>query len=109
MFAFGAGVALGAAWGYAFGGCNWRGGNVDVNVNRNTNFNNTINRNNFSQKIGQGGQGQWQHDASHRKGVSYRDQGTAQKFNRASTNDAIKCGVQYRGRAEQGRQQLGSS
>ena len=109
MFAFGAGVALGAAWGYAFGGCNWRGGNVDVNVNRNTNFNNTINRNNFSQKIGQGGQGQWQHDGSHRKGVSYRDQGTAQKFNRASTNDAIKSREQFRGRAEQGRQQLGSN
>ena len=37
--AFTAGVAPGAAWGYAWGGCNWRGGDVDVNVNRNTNFN----------------------------------------------------------------------
>jgi Protein of unknown function (DUF3300) len=106
MFAFGAGVALGAAWGYAFGGCNWRGGNVDVNVNRNTNFNNTINRNNFSQKIGQGGQGQWQHDASHRKGVSYRDNNTAQKFGRGADSKAAQSRESYRGRAETGRQDL---
>jgi Protein of unknown function (DUF3300) len=38
-FSFTAGVALGAAWGYAWGGCNWRGGDVDININRNTNFN----------------------------------------------------------------------
>ena len=37
--AFTAGVALGAAWGYAWGGCNWHGGDVDIDVNRNTNFN----------------------------------------------------------------------
>lgn len=106
MFAFGAGVALGAAWGYAWGNCNWGGGNVNVNVNQNTNFNNTINRNNFSQNIGQGGKGQWQHDASHRKGVSYRDQATAQKFNRGGDAQAVKSREAFRGRAEQGRQQL---
>ena len=44
MFAFGAGVAMGAAWGYAWGNSNWRGGNVDIDVNRNTNINNNINR-----------------------------------------------------------------
>ncbi len=106
MFAFGAGVALGAAWGYAWGGCNWRGGNVDVNVNRNTNFNSTINRNNFSQRVGQGGQGQWQHDPSHRKGVGYRDNNTAQKFNRGSDAQAAKAREDFRGRAEGGRQEL---
>src|SRR5215470_7391602 len=83
MFAFGAGVALGAAWGYAWGSCNWRGGDVNVNVNQNANFNRNINRNDFSNKIGQGGQGRWQHNPEHRKGVSYRDNATAQKFNRA--------------------------
>jgi Protein of unknown function (DUF3300) len=106
LFAFGAGVALGAAWGYAWGGANWRGGNVDVNINRNTNFNNTINRNNFSQRVGQGGQGQWQHDPSHRKGVGYRDNNTAQKFNRGSNAQAVQAREDFRGRADSGRQEL---
>jgi hypothetical protein len=114
MFAFGAGVAMGAAWGYAWGNCNWGGGDVDIDVNRNTNINNNINRDQAKQKlqergqINQKGQGKWQHNAEHRKGVSYRDQGTAQKFNKASTNDAIKSREQFRGRAEQGRQDFGS-
>src|SRR6266850_399424 len=112
MFAFGAGVAMGAAWGYAWGNSNWSGGDVDVDVNRNTNINNNINRDQAKQKLqergqlNQKGQGKWQHNPEHRKGVSYRDQGTAQKFNRASTNDAIKSREQFRGRAEQGRQDL---
>jgi len=113
MFAFGAGVAMGAAWGYAWGNCNWNGGDVDVDVNRNTNINNNINRDQAKQKlqergqVNQKGQGKFQHDPEHRKGVSYRDQGTAQKFNRASTNDAVKSREQFRGRADQGRQDLG--
>jgi Spy/CpxP family protein refolding chaperone len=113
MFAFGAGMAMGAAWGYAWGNCNWGGGDVDVDVNRNTNINNNINRDQAKQKlqdrgqVNQKGQGKWQHNPEHRKGVSYRDQGTAQKFNRASTNDSIKSREQFRGRAEQGRQDPG--
>jgi hypothetical protein len=109
---FGAGMAMGAAWGYAWGNSNWNGGEVDVDVNRNTTINNNINRDQAKQKLqerGQGnqtGQGKWQHNPEHRKGVSYRDQGTAQKFNRASTNDAIQSREQFRGRADQGRQDL---
>ena len=106
MLAFGTGIALGAAWGFAWGSCNWGHGNVDVNVNRNTNFNNTINRNNFSQKVGQGGQGQWQHDASHRKGVGYRDNATGEKFNRGTNAQQAKAREDFRGRAESGRQEL---
>jgi len=111
-FSFAAGVALGAAWGYAWGNCNWHGGDVNINVNQNTNFDNTINRNNFQQQlqnkgqIGQDGRGQWQHDASHRKGVSYRDNATAQKFNRGSDARTAKTREAYRGRAESGRQEL---
>jgi uncharacterized protein DUF3300 len=112
MMWFGAGMAMGAAWGYAWGNCNWNGGDVDIDVNRNTNFNQNINRDQAKQKlqergqVNQKGQGQWQHNPEHRKGVSYRDQGTAQKFNRASSPDAIKSREQFRGRAEQGRQDL---
>jgi len=107
MFAFGAGVAMGAAWGYAWGNCNWGGGDVDVDVNRNFNSNRNIDRSKY-QGGDRGQGGRFQHNPEHRKGVSYRDQGTAQKFNRASTNDAIKSREQFRGRAEQGRQDIGS-
>ena len=105
LFAFGAGVAVGAAWGYAWGNCNWGRGDVDVNVNRNANINTNINRGNYQNKItsGQGGQGKWQHNAEHRKGVSYRDQGTAQKYNRAGSGSA-QSREAYRGRAEAGQQ-----
>jgi hypothetical protein len=105
-FAFAAGVGLGMAWGYAWGNCNWGGGNVHYNYNQNVNINNNINRGKYASQLPAGGQGNWQHNAEHRKGVSYRDQGTAQRFNKASTNDAIKSREQFRGRAEQGRQDL---
>jgi hypothetical protein len=107
MMWFGAGMAMGAAWGYAWGNSNWNGGDVNINNSRNTNINNNIDRSKYAKQQPSGGQGKWQHNAEHRKGVSYRDQGTAQKFNRASTNDAIKSRDQFRGRAEQGRQDLG--
>jgi hypothetical protein len=108
-FSFTAGVALGAAWGYAWGGCNWRGGDVDVDINRNTNFNRNINRESYRANVqarGQSGRGTWQHDASHRRGVSYRDQGTAQRFNRGTNTQAATSREAFRGRAEQGRQDL---
>jgi hypothetical protein len=109
MFAFGAGVALGAAWGYAWGGANWRGGNVDVDINRNTNFNTNINREQAKQNLQARGQregGSFQHDPSHRKGVGYRDNATAQKFNRGGDAQAAKAREDFRGRAESGRQEL---
>ena len=108
-FAFATGVAIGAAWGYAWGHSNWHGGDVDIDINRNTNINNNINRDKYKaqyQGKGQGGQGNWQHDASHRGGVSYRDQGTAQKYNRGTGSEAAKSREAYRGKAEAGRQDL---
>jgi len=126
VFGFAAGVAVSSAWGYAWGHSDWHGGDVDIDYNRNTNINNNINREKYQQQAqgqgqrGQGGQGQgqrgqggqagqgnkWQHDASHRGGVSYRDQGTAQKYNRGTGGEAAKSREAYRGRAEQGRQDL---
>jgi len=109
--AFGAGVAMGAAWGYAWGHANWGGGDVNINASRNANFNNNINRDKYkndmkNKGLGEGGQGKWQHDASHRKGASYRDQGTAQKFGRGSSSNAVQSRESFRGRSEQGRQDL---
>jgi hypothetical protein len=99
LFSFGMGMAVGAAWGYAWGDCDWHGGDVDVDVNRNTNINNNINRGNYA-KLYQGRRGSWQHNPEHRKGVSYPDQGTAQKYKRASTSEAIQSRENFRGRAE---------
>jgi uncharacterized protein DUF3300 len=107
-FAFASGVAMGAAWGYAWGGCNWNGGEVDIDVDRNFESNRNINRErNATREQAGNRQGQWQHNPEHRKGVAYRDQGTAQKFNRTSSNEAIQSREQFRGRAEQGRQDIG--
>lgn len=106
LFSFGAGMAVGAAWGYAWGNCNWHGGDVDVDINRNTNINNSINRGNYATQY-QGGKGNWQHSPEHRKGVAYRDQATGQKYNRAATNDAVRSRDDYRGRTDSGRQDLG--
>lgn len=105
MLSFGVGMAVGAAWGYAWGGCDWHGGDVDVDIDRNTNINRNIDRGKYASQY-QGGRGQWQHNPEHRKGVSYRDQGTAQKYNRASTNEAVKSRENFRGRSEAGRQDL---
>jgi hypothetical protein len=111
MIGAGMRFAAGAAWGYAWGHANWHGGDVNINANRNTNINNNINREKYkndmkNKGLGEGGQGKWQHDASHRKGASYRDQGTAQKFNRGTSSDAAKSREAFRGRSEQGRQDL---
>jgi hypothetical protein len=72
-FAWGAGVA---AAGAIFGGCNWGRGDVNINVNRATSIDRNFNRTNV------GGGGQWQHDASHRKGVSYRDSASREKYSK---------------------------
>lgn len=97
--------AAGAAGGYAWGHSDWHGGDVDINVNRNANINTNINREKYAtqyQGKGQAGQGQWQHDAGHRGGVAYRDQGTAQKYNRGTSAEAAKSREAYRGKTGQG-------
>jgi len=103
-FSFAAGAAVGAAWGYAWGHSDWHGGNVDIDVNRNTNINNNIDRSKYQKNVtgGQGGQGKWQHDASHRGGVAYKDQATAQKYNRGTGGEAAKSREAYRGKTGQG-------
>jgi hypothetical protein len=110
LFSFGMGVAVGAAWGYAWGHCNWGGGDVNVNVNQNRNVNNNIDRSKHQNKVtgGEGGKGSWKHDPEHRKGAAYRDQPTAQKYDKAGSRDA-QSRDGYRGRGETGRQDPGRS
>jgi hypothetical protein len=80
IISFGLAVAIGAAWGYAWGGFGWSHHNVEINVYRNANFNTHINRTSYVNRIGGGGHGTWQHDPVHRKGVAYRDHNVAQRF-----------------------------
>lgn len=75
--AFGVGVAWGAA---VWGGCNWHGNDVNINVNNFNNFNRNTNINGGRDSLPGAGNSKWNHDASHRKGVNYKDPGTAQKF-----------------------------
>jgi hypothetical protein len=95
VISFGIGMAVGAA---LWGGCSWGGygghNDVNINVNRYNNYNHTnISNNN------------WQHNVDHRKGVQYRDNATRQKYNRGvgSGTDSREA---FRGRAEQGRQDI---
>jgi hypothetical protein len=104
-YAFVAGVAIGAAWGYAWGHSDWHGGHVENNYNQNININNNINRGNYQGK-GQAGRGNWQHNPEHRKGAAYRDQRTAQKYNKGTGSEAAKSREASRGRAEQGQGQV---
>jgi uncharacterized membrane protein YgcG len=95
VISFGVGMAVGAA---LWGGCSWGGygghNDVNINVNRYNNFNHTnISNNN------------WQHNVEHRKGVQYRDAATRQKYNRG-VSSGVDSREAFRGRAEQGRQEL---
>jgi hypothetical protein len=78
--AFGAGVAIGAAWGgggWGYG-CGW--GHGDVNINYNNKYVNHYNKTNVN-KGQQGGQGnKWQHQPQHRGSAPYGDRNTANKF-----------------------------
>ena len=109
---FGVGMAVGAA---VWGNCNWGGGEVNINNNNYNNYTKNVNKQdvaaNRSARVEQrqsgGGQSQWQHSPENRKGVQYRDQATQQKFNRGQSPQATQSRDAFRGRAEQGRQDLG--
>ncbi len=107
LFSFGVGMAVGAAWGYAWGGCHWRHGEVDIDINRNVNINRNIDRSKYANKVSkrEGGRGSWKHNPEHRKGVSYRDKSTAQRFDKGASRDA-RSREAFRGRAKTGRQDL---
>jgi hypothetical protein len=103
LLSFGVGLAVGSA---LWGGCNWGWGHGDVNVNRYSSFNRNVS-NNFNRTNIQNNfqNGNWQHDPSHRKGVGYRDGNTQQRFGKAEQGN-VASHEAFRGRAEQGRQQL---
>ncbi|HVO05369.1 MAG TPA: DUF3300 domain-containing protein [Burkholderiaceae bacterium] len=84
--AFGIGVAaIGSLW----GGCNWGGGNVNINVNKYNNVN--VNR-----KL-DASQNNFQHNSANRRGVPYADQASRDKFGSKGPGDA-SARNDYRGR-----------
>jgi hypothetical protein len=77
MFTFTMGVAIGAAW-YGHGcHADYHGGTV--NINRSTTINRPAQPGTRPSGGGAGGE-QWKHNPEHRQGVSYRDQGTRDKY-----------------------------
>ncbi len=102
---FAAGVAYGSCWGYAWGGCRWGHGDIDIDVNRNTNFNRNISRERnvtrtrIDQRGNRNGRGSWKHNPTHRRGVGYADRSTAQRFNRAGSTQRQQAREQFRGRS----------
>lgn len=98
FFSFSMGVVAGGA---LWGGCNWGYGDIDVNVNRYNSFNRT----NLSANRSSINNGRWQHDSQHRQGVGYRDSATQQKYGRGSSQQGLQSREDFRGHADQGRQQ----
>jgi len=76
---FGRGVAVGRAWCHGWGHWDWRNHYVNVNINRHININRniSINRENIQTT-------RWQHDMSHRKGVSYRNEATRERYGQSA-------------------------
>jgi hypothetical protein len=107
--AFTAGAVCGAAWGWAFGGCNWGGNDIDIDIDRNVNRNTNIDRDKYKRQADsrsggrtQGGKGSWSHDPSHRRGVNYADRGSQQRYGKGPSADAGSRDS-YRGRSDAGR------
>ena len=91
---FGVGVMMGAFWsggGWGYN-CGWHGGNNDITINNNNNFNRNVNRTNNigSGNVGNGNRaGQWQHNPQHRGGAPYGDRTTANKFGGTTRGDSL--------------------
>ena len=76
---FGRRVAVGGGWGHAWGHWDWRHHHINVNVNRKININRNIrvSRENIQTTP-------WQHDVSHRKGVSYRNEAIRERYGQSA-------------------------
>jgi len=106
FWGFAAGVAIGAAWNN--GNCDWNSG--DININNSFNRETNINRGDRGDRAkggdrGQGG-GKWNHSPEHRQGAGYRDQASRDRFGGGQQRPGVDSRESFRGRAEQGRQEI---
>lgn len=92
LIGFGVGVAISNNhWGWS--NCDWHGGDVDINVNRNNTF---VNNNaEFKNKVNNGN---WQHNPAQRKGVGYNNPKTRDQY-RKSDPGAVSSRRDARGYA----------
>jgi hypothetical protein len=104
----GAGIVVGGIW----GDCCWGGGDVnidwdggDINIgdgdrgNRGDHIEHNRGEGGRGDRAGQGDRGgKWSHQPEHRKGASYRDNATAERFNRGSAGTA-RSRESFRGRS----------
>jgi len=98
FWTFTAGVIVGGA---IWGGCGWGNNEINIDVDRQNNFNRNTSRNterNTNNKFN--------HNSEHRKGAAYRDNATAQKYNRGGNAQATQAREQFRGQADAGRSEL---
>jgi hypothetical protein len=74
-FGFWRGITVGRVWGHAWGHWDWRHHQINVNIDRHININRNLNitRTNIQTT-------RWQHDVSHRKGVTYRNETTRDRY-----------------------------
>jgi uncharacterized membrane protein YgcG len=92
VFVFSVGIIIGSA---LWGGCHWGGGgNVYINHRTYNNFNRTNIRDD-----------NWEHKPEHRKGAQYRDTATQQRFG-GGARPGVDSREAFRGRPEQGRQEI---
>jgi hypothetical protein len=94
---FYSGFFWGSAWAITannWGWCrpNWGGHNIYINVNNNNVWvNRPVYRNQYQNN------GNWNHDAMHRRGVAYRDTATGNKY-RPTNSAGVQTRESYRGR-----------
>jgi hypothetical protein len=72
---FGRGIGVGRSWGHAWGHWDWRNHHLNVNTDRRINLNRNIDIAATNVQTTR-----WQHDPSHRKGISYRNEATRQRY-----------------------------
>lgn len=105
LLSFGAGMAVGAAWGHGGWGwnCGW-GGHNDVNINRNNSFVNNYNQRTTAGNRYGGANSTWQHNPQHRGGAPYSNRSTAQRYGGTARGDTMG---QRQTAARQGQGQFG--
>jgi len=97
VITFGVGIAIASAWNHGWGHWDWGHRHVYVNVNRTVNINRTttvIHTREMKTTT-------WSHDPVHRKGVSYRDPRTREKYAPAN-RQAVDNRRDFRGYDQRG-------
>ncbi len=101
---FGRGIAVGRAWGSAWGQWDWRHHYVNVNIDRHININRNVNvsRTNLQTT-------RWQHDVSHRKGVTYRNEATRERYGQSARGAESRRDFRGFGQETKGQQSSGAT